>query len=84
MNKKIELGDKVKNIITGFEGVVTGDCQYLHGCRQFLVVPKISKNGEHRGSHWFDAPNLKVLKKAVVKTTDPTWGPAINPPPTGD
>ena len=81
MNKKIELGDKVKNILTGFEGIVTGQAIYLHGCSQSLVVPKISKDGEFRRSHWFDDPHLKVVKKAVVKTTDPTWGPAINPPP---
>lgn len=32
-----ELGDKVREIVTGHEGIATGQIDYLWGCRQFLV-----------------------------------------------
>jgi hypothetical protein len=34
---KFDLGVTVKDVIHGFEGVVTGRCQYLTGCTQYLV-----------------------------------------------
>jgi hypothetical protein len=49
-----KLGWTLKDKITGFEGTVVGRCEYISGCHQVLLVPKVNEKGEHRESHWFD------------------------------
>ena len=50
----IELGMKVKDKITEFEGVATGLVQYITGCNQVLIVPGLNDKGQPGESHWFD------------------------------
>jgi len=57
---KIELGKKVKDSITGFSGVVTGRADYITGCRQYCVTPRVSQ-GKMVESNWIDEDRL--LKK---------------------
>jgi len=60
----MELGITVRDVITGFEGVVIGHVQYLTGCNQALVQPRgdesvhvVTKRPE---SEWFDVQRLSV------------------------
>lgn len=64
--EKINLGDEVKDNITGFKGIVVSAHHYLHGCRRLSVQPKLIK-GDLKESHTFDEPQLILLKKAKVK-----------------
>lgn len=56
----IELGRKYKDKITGFEGVVTGQCQYISGCNQALLAPAIGEDGAFKEAHWFDVQRLEI------------------------
>ena len=70
---EIEMGEKVKDSITGFSGVVTARAEYITGCRQYTVTPKC-KGGKHADSYWFDeARLLESVKKSVSKK--PKGGP---------
>lgn len=60
----IALGTKVKDVITGFSGVVTGRVEYLTGCNQLLVTPAIAKDGSARESCWFDEQRCKPVRGA--------------------
>lgn len=66
--KPFELGVTVFDIITGFEGVVTGHCRYISGCDQYLLQPKVNKQGAKQDGQWFDEQRLKAVpnKKRVV------------------
>ena len=64
--KIVELGDEVKEAVTGFVGVVTGIASYITGCDQASVVPKAKKDGTLGDGQWFDIVRLKVVKKKVV------------------
>jgi hypothetical protein len=79
---KIQMGQKVKCCITGFEGIVTGRADYISGCRQYLVQPKGKKN-EIANSLWLDEDRLIVNKvedlKSLKERND--GGPQINPAP---
>lgn len=66
----IELGSKVKDRITGFEGIVTGRCEYISGCNQALVAPPVDKEGKHRDSQWYDEQRLVVDTSAVLIVLD--------------
>ncbi|MEW6115629.1 MAG: hypothetical protein AB1553_01855 [Nitrospirota bacterium] len=63
----ITLGQKYKDKITGFEGVATGYVQYISGCNQALLVPKVSADGTLRESLWFDVQRLEVVGTEVIK-----------------
>ncbi len=80
MTKKIELGDEVKDKISGFKGVVVGAHTYLNGCTRLSILPKVGKDGSYKESETFDEPQLIVVKKGKFKrinrSADPPGGPA--------
>ena len=79
----------VKDSISDFEGTVTGRTEYINGCIQYLVVPKVFKNGTKIDSLWIDEVQLIVLKEyKPQQSTERTGGPSqpdnlrTNTPPT--
>jgi hypothetical protein len=64
-NKRLELGVKVRDVVTGYEGIITGAAQYISGCEQYLVVPKI-KNGVASAGAWYDWQRLVVVNSKPV------------------
>lgn len=54
------LGHTVVDKVTGFTGVVTGIVEYLTGCNQALVVPRMDADGKLPESQWFDIQRLQV------------------------
>lgn len=78
----IKLGNKVKDVITGFKGVVIGRTEWLHGCTTCGVVPQELKDGTTIDSKWFDEGRLEVVKGKVKTHTenhDKPGGPHIAP-----
>jgi len=60
---KIELRDQVKDVITGFTGIVIARVEYLNGCIQYCVKPKILKEGKTLEGEYIDENQLKIIKK---------------------
>lgn len=76
LSAPINLGDKVRDCITGFEGVVTGRAVYITGCAQFLVVPQTRKpDGEPNEARWFDVDRLEPLGGSVILPRRTSNGP---------
>ena len=63
----MNLGDKVKDVATGLEGVVVEVASWLTGCDTALIQSK-PKKGETvpPNAVWVDRVRLKVVKRAVV------------------
>lgn len=61
-----ELGKKYKDKITGFEGIATGFVQYISGCNQALLAPKVGDDGGLRDSQWFDVQRLAEQDSEIV------------------
>lgn len=80
-NGMIELGSTVKDRITGFAGVVTGKCQYLTGCSQALVAPRLSHEGSFQEPHWFDEQRLEVDTSADIVALDNGPSPGFDKEP---
>ena len=55
----IKLGDKVKDSITGFEGIAVAECEYLYGCKQFQIEG-IDHDGQPK-SWWFDFQRIEEI-----------------------
>ena len=62
----VTLGQKVRDKITGFSGIVTGRVEYLTGCNQLLVAPPIKDDGAWRDSQWFDEQRVDVLDATPI------------------
>jgi hypothetical protein len=60
-------GTPVEDLVTGFKGVVTGTVQYITGCNQCLVQPRVAADGAYRESMWIDEQRLKVLEETPVR-----------------
>lgn len=83
----IELGSKVRDKVTGFEGIAIGETRWLHGCLRYTVQPQErDKEGKMKDTAAFDEPQLVVLagpEKTKVQATPTaarkTGGPAPEP-----
>lgn len=77
----ITLGDKVKDKITGLEGIAIAEIKYLNGCHQFEVQAKANKDGSVPDPKWIDSIQLDVTQaKAANKATKPKHGGVRNHP----
>ena len=65
--KRIQLGMKAKDVITGFAGVVTAHLEYLTGCDQYCLTPPIDKDGKLVDTKWFDESRLLVTDTNIVE-----------------
>lgn len=65
--QKIKLGDKVKDKITGFEGIVISRIEYLNGCIQFGVKARV-KNAALKEAEYIDEKQLKWIDEGINKT----------------
>ena len=76
---QVKLGQKAKDQITGFEGRITGRCQYLTGCNQALLVPPIKLDGDLIGGQWFDEDRLIITESQELKLQITADGPDSPP-----
>lgn len=58
----VQLGDKVKDTISGFSGIVVAKTEWLNGCVRVTIQPLIGKDGKLPESATFDIEQLVVLK----------------------
>ena len=79
-----QLGDLVKDRITGFTGVVECVSEWLNACKRLTVTSKELKDGMPLGSQTFDILQLEVIEKGYydkpkIKQKEKTGGPCIEP-----
>ena len=65
MTEKIENGWKVKDIITGFKGVVIGRTDWLYSCSRIGVRSAELVKGKPIEDQWFDEQQLEILEKSA-------------------
>lgn len=78
MSEQINLGDIVRDRITGFSGVAIGKHKWLTGCDTITVKPRELKDGKPIDSLSFDVMQLEVVERGVLnfdaKPVDPSHG----------
>ena len=70
MSDKVELGDLVKDTVSGFTGIAIADHNYLAGCRRISIQPKVlddTKDYKLPETQAFDEPQVEILEKQVVR-----------------
>lgn len=56
----ISLGDKVRDVVSGLEGIATARCLYLNGCDHIGIQPP-AKDGKIPPIQWVDVPQVEVV-----------------------
>ena len=60
---QFDLGDKVRDVVSGFEGVVLAKLDALYEAPQCRVHPlELKSDGEIRGGVWLEEGRLKKLE----------------------
>lgn len=62
----MQLGTTGKDRITGFTGTVTAFAQYISGCHQVLLTPKLDYEGGFREPQWFDVQRVERTDGDVI------------------
>jgi len=77
--KSIELGDEIRDKISGFQGIAVARHTYFQGCDRISIQqPPIDKDGKLLDAMTFDEPCLEIISKQKVqkrKDSDETGGP---------
>jgi len=63
-------GDKVRDKITGFEGVVICISFWLNGCVQINVLSAERDKDGKEVSDWFDQGRIELIKEGVISVDD--------------
>ena len=63
----VNLGDRVKDMVSGFSGIAVVRLSYLEGCDRIAVQAPVVKNEVPQDWQYFDEPSLKVTNRGVVK-----------------
>jgi len=78
----INLGEKVKDMITDYEGIAISKVVHLNGCVRYEVKAKGLKDGKTIESEWIDEGQLTVIEEAESqekKEEKPPGGPGSVP-----
>ena len=72
----IEMGDIVKDDVTGFKGMAVARTDWLNGCVRWLIQPQeLNKDKVPIEAQWVDSSQASLVKKGKPSTKPPTEGP---------
>lgn len=80
LQTKFNIGDKVRDRFTGFEGFVHAVARYITGCDRCLVnTRQLDDKGKPEDGTWFDETQLSFVAESaepVVLSDERGGGPA--------
>lgn len=85
MQDQIRPGQRVREIVTGLEGVVVAVATHLTGCDTVGIHPGLDKDRKPMDVQWFDYTRLAVIEErsimdipAPAKAGGPQDNPRVN------
>ncbi len=75
VNFKFNLGDILKDEITGFTGVAISRCQWINNCNVYGLKSQKLKDSVPIESQHFDEPQLELVETKAVSSSRTTGGP---------
>lgn len=82
----INLGTKVKDKVSGYEGIAICRSVFLNGCIRITVQAPVDKEGKIPADAWFDEQQLEIVdaKSIMMKPKKQlTGGPQTTAVPSG-
>lgn len=59
----VKLGDRVKDTISGFKGIMVSHAKHLHGCDTIGVKPEVLHDGQPIECQWFDILRMELVEE---------------------
>lgn len=59
------LGDRVRDRISGLQGIIASRTQHLYGCVRYWILPEEVKDGKPLDGAWLDEPQLELVEARV-------------------
>ena len=72
---KLSLGDKLKDRITGFEGICIYRSQWISNCNTYGLKSEKLKDGLPMDLNQFDEPMLSLVEEKIHEDSRSTGGP---------
>lgn len=63
----VKLGDLVRDVVTGYEGIATARCTFLQGCDRICIQPEKDKDGKHIDGRYFDEPDVVIVEAGAYQ-----------------
>ncbi|MEA3225049.1 MAG: hypothetical protein U9Q07_03800 [Planctomycetota bacterium] len=77
----IKIGDRVRDKVSGFQGIATARHEYMNGCVRFTIDSEELKDGKPIDGHWFDEQQIEAIEdKALEVIPAQVGGPQKAPP----
>lgn len=61
------LGDRVRDRISGLTGIIVSRVQHLYGCTRYWIQPEEGKDGKPVDGWWIDEPQAELVQPDVHK-----------------
>lgn len=75
----LKLGDKAKDRISEFTGIVVAITDWLNGCRRISIQSQELHDGKPLPNQVFDAEQVELIESMPPPNVRPTGGPSIAP-----
>lgn len=83
MSREIELGDKVRDKVTGVTGIVVAMTNWLFGCSRIGIQPQELKDGKPVEQTWIDILQAELVEENAIEKDsreEKTGGPQNEDP----
>ncbi len=79
MEPTVKLGDKARDTITGFQGIVVAITEWLNGCIRITIQPQELREGKPIDAVTFDVEQVSVVTEQAAPVLAPSGGPCPDP-----
>lgn len=76
---KVKLGQRVRDRISGNEGIAVSRTEWLYGCVRIQVQPEGTKDGVPFDTFIVDEPACDVVRKQAAPKAEPAHGDRDDP-----
>lgn len=63
------LGDRVKDTVSGLTGILTSRSEHLYGCNRYWVQPQEVKDGKPVDGCWLDEAAIQIIDAQAITPT---------------
>lgn len=77
---KFKLGNKLRDKVSGHEGIAIGVIEYLNGCIQYGIKGKLDKDKKVPDAVWIDQQQLELIKGGIEVEKSHTGGENMEHP----
>jgi hypothetical protein len=65
--KEFELGAKLRDTVSGFEGIATSKVVFLNGCVRYGLEPKVGADGKIIEGQYFDSQQVEKVDDGLIE-----------------